>query len=30
MENIPEYERKIAYEIFPKIDDNLKKEKEPY
>lgn len=30
MDNIPEHERKIAYEIFPKIDDNLKKEKESY
>ena len=28
MDNIPEHERKIAYEIFPKIYDNLKKEKE--
>lgn len=28
MDNIPEHERKIAYEIFPKIYDNLKKDKE--
>lgn len=27
MENIPDEERKVAYEIFPKINHNLKQEK---
>ncbi|AXI10943.1 MarR family transcriptional regulator [Oceanobacillus sp. 143] len=28
MDNIPEHERKIAYEIFPKIYNNLKQERD--
>lgn len=28
MDNIPEHERQIAYEIIPKIFENIKKEKE--